>query len=146
MRVRRPLVATAPLARAKLVGDLAGERVLDAHGARHRIGAAEADVAAGVDGERRGVGEHARGDVDRHPLGAPAEVEPHARGEPDGAGGRVELDRSATRLRGARAALRRRGAAAIAARQVGGREPRARAGVAGLLELGRAASGRPGRR
>ena len=37
----------------QLVGDLTGEWVLDAHGARRRVGAAEADVAAGVDGERR---------------------------------------------------------------------------------------------
>ena len=76
----------------ELVGGLTGERVLDAHGAWRRIRAAQADVAAGVDGECGGVGEHARCDVDRHPLGAPAEVEPHARGDPKRASGLVEVD------------------------------------------------------
>ena len=108
----------------ELVGGLTGERVLDAHGARRRVGAAEADVAAGVDGERGGVGEHARGDVDRHPLGAPAEVEPHARGKPNGAGGRVELDLP-PRARGVGAGAAAHGRGGDRRRQVGGLEPHA---------------------
>ena len=39
----------------KLWAMLTVQWVVDAHGARRRVGAAEADVAAGVDGERRRV-------------------------------------------------------------------------------------------
>ena len=65
------------------VRDLVTERVADVDVAGHGVVAADAKVAAGVDGVPAPAGEQLGGEIDGEALGAAAEVEADARGQPD---------------------------------------------------------------
>ena len=108
-RVCRPLVATAPVVSVKVWAISSPKRVLDVDRARHGVDAADPDVAAGVDGVGGVAGERLGREVGGQALRAAAEIEPHARGQPDRASRAVHVDRAPAGgpARPGRAALRR---------------------------------------